>query len=63
MRGPAESSTGWDDYTGSNIVALLRELKVGPAHLVGQSNAAGAVAWAAAEAPDLVRSLTLIGPM
>jgi pimeloyl-ACP methyl ester carboxylesterase len=66
LRGLGESSTGWDDYTGaatgSDIVTLVRELNAGPAHLVGQSNAAGAVVWAVAEAPDLVRSLTLIGP-
>jgi pimeloyl-ACP methyl ester carboxylesterase len=66
VRGLGESSTGWDDYTGaatgSDVVALLHDLNAGPAHLVGQSNAAGAVVWAAAEAPDLVRSLTLIGP-
>ena len=66
LRGLGESSTGWDDYTGaatgSDIVAVLDTLKAGPAHLVGQSNAAGAVVWAAAEAPHLVRSLTLIGP-
>jgi pimeloyl-ACP methyl ester carboxylesterase len=66
LRGLGESSTGWSDYTGaatgSDIVALLRELNSSPAHLIGQSNAAGAVVWAAAEAPDLVRSVTLIGP-
>ena len=66
LRGLGESSTGWDDYTGaatgSDVVALLRTLHAGSAHLVGQSNAAGAVVWAAAEAPELVSSLTLIGP-
>jgi pimeloyl-ACP methyl ester carboxylesterase len=66
LRGLGESSTGWNDYTGaatgSDVVALLRELNAGPAHLIGQSNAAGSVAWAAAEAPDQVRSVTLIGP-
>jgi pimeloyl-ACP methyl ester carboxylesterase len=66
LRGLGESSTGWSDYTGaatgSDIVALLRELHAGPANLIGQSNSAGAVVWAAADAPDLVRSVTLIGP-
>src|SRR5436853_3965601 len=38
LRGLGESSTGWSDYTGaatgSDVVALLRELNAGPAHLV-----------------------------
>jgi pimeloyl-ACP methyl ester carboxylesterase len=66
LRGLGESSTGWDDYSaaavGADIVALLRELNAGPAHLVGGSMAAAAIAWAAAEAPDLVQSLVMIGP-
>lgn len=66
LRGLGESSAGWPDYSaaaiGSDVVALVRELDGGPAHLVGTSMGAAAVAWAAAEAPDLVRSLTLIGP-
>jgi pimeloyl-ACP methyl ester carboxylesterase len=66
LRGLGESSTGFSDYSaaavGSDVVALLRELDAGPARLVGQSMAAGAVAWAAAEAPAMVESLVLIGP-
>jgi pimeloyl-ACP methyl ester carboxylesterase len=66
LRGLGESSTGWDDYTaaatGADVLALVRELDAGPAHLVGNSAAAGAVVWAAAEAPELVRSLVLAGP-
>jgi pimeloyl-ACP methyl ester carboxylesterase len=66
VRGLGESTTGFSDYSaaavGSDVVALVRELDAGPARLVGQSMAAGAVAWAAAEAPDLVESLVLIGP-
>jgi pimeloyl-ACP methyl ester carboxylesterase len=66
LRGHGESSTGWDDYTtaavGSDIVALLHMLDAGPAVLIGTSAGAGASAWAAAEAPALVRGLVLIGP-
>jgi pimeloyl-ACP methyl ester carboxylesterase len=66
LRGQGESSTGWGDYSaaavGSDIVALLRELNAGPAHLIGTSMGAAGVAWAAAEAPDLVATLVLIGP-
>lgn len=66
LRGHGQSSVGWPDYTsaalGSDVVALVRHLDTRPAHLVGTSMGAAAVAWAAAEAPDLVGSLALIGP-
>ena len=66
VRGHGESSTGWPDYTvgaiGSDIVALIRSLAAGPATIVGASMAAGAAVWAAAEAPELVSRLVLIGP-
>ena len=66
LRGHGQSSVGWPDYTsaalGSDVVALVRHLDAGPAHLVGTSMGAAAVAWAAADAPDRVGSLSLIGP-
>lgn len=66
LRGMGESSTGWADYsvaaTGADILALLEELKAGPAIIVGTSYAAGAAAWAAAERPALFAGLVLIGP-
>ncbi len=66
VRGHGESSVGWQDYTvagvGSDIAALIRHLDAGPAVIVGDSMAAGAAVWAAAEAPELVRGLVLIGP-
>ena len=66
QRGMGESSTGWPDYSaaasGSDILALIDELDAGPAHLVGNSSAAGSAVWVAAEAPERVASLTLIGP-
>lgn len=66
LRGHGQSSVGWADYTssalGGDVVALVRHLDAGPAHLVGTSMGAAAVAWAAAEAPDHVGSLALIGP-
>lgn len=66
VRGMGESSTGWDDYSvagvGEDMVALLRELDAGPAVAVGTSMAAGAAVWAAAEAPEMVAGLALIGP-
>lgn len=66
LRGHGESSADWPVYTpedvGADIVALLRHLDAGPATVIGVSLAAGAAVWAAAEAPDLVRALVLIGP-
>lgn len=66
LRGMGESSIGWSDDSvagvGGDIVALLLALDAGPAIVVGTSMAAGAAVWAAAEAPDLMAGLVLIGP-
>jgi pimeloyl-ACP methyl ester carboxylesterase len=66
VRGHGETSVEWADYSvagiGSDIIALIRELNAGPAILIGTSMAAGAAVWAAAEAPDLVTGLVLLGP-
>jgi pimeloyl-ACP methyl ester carboxylesterase len=66
VRGHGESSTEWDDFSvagvGSDIVALVRKLGGGPAVIVGESMAAGASVWAAAEAPESVAGLILAGP-
>lgn len=65
VRGHGETSTGWSDYTvagvGLDIVALIRALDAGRAVIVGTSMAAGAAVWAAAEAPELIAGLVLIG--
>ncbi|HYN89566.1 MAG TPA: alpha/beta hydrolase [Ardenticatenaceae bacterium] len=66
VRGHGESSTEWPDFSvagvGADIVALVRELDAGPALVVGTSMAAGAAVWAAAEAPEVVAGMVLIGP-
>ncbi len=66
VRGHGESSTGWDDYSvagiGGDILALINHLGGGPAYVIGTSMAAGAAVWAAAEAPDCLRGMVLIGP-
>jgi len=66
VRGMGETSVEWDDYTvagvGADILALVRELEAGPAIVVGTSMAAGAAVWAAAEAPELIRGMVLVGP-
>lgn len=65
VRGHGESSVGWADVSvagvGADIVALVKQLG-GPAIVVGTSMAAGGAVWAAAEAPELVRGMVLIGP-
>jgi pimeloyl-ACP methyl ester carboxylesterase len=65
LRGHGESSVPWQTYdvpsVGSDLLALVEHLDAGAAHLFGTSFAAGAVVWAAAERPQSVRSLALIG--
>ena len=66
LRGHGESSTGWADYgseaAGADLVALLETLEAGPAVVIGNSFGAAPAVWAAAERPDLVAGLVLIGP-
>jgi pimeloyl-ACP methyl ester carboxylesterase len=66
VRGHGETSADWPDYSvagvGADIVALVRHLDRGPAIVVGNSMAAGASVWAAAEAPEAVSRLALVGP-
>ncbi len=66
LRGHGESSTGWPDYgseaAGHDLVALLDTLNAGPAVVIGNSFGAAPAVWAAAERPDLVAGLVLIGP-
>jgi pimeloyl-ACP methyl ester carboxylesterase len=65
VRGHGESSTEWSDFSvagvGSDIIALIRSLNAGPAVIIGTSMAAGAAVWAAAEAPEQVSGMVLIG--
>lgn len=66
LRGHGDSDATFDAFddvaAGGDVLALVRELGGGPAMLVGSSMGAGAAAWAAAEAPDLVAGLVLSGP-
>ena len=65
VRGHGETSTEWDDFSvaggGSDLVALIHHLNAGPAVIVGTSMSAGSAIWAAAEAPELVSGLVLVG--
>ena len=66
LRGHGESDATFEAYddvaAGTDVVALLAKLGGGPAILVGNSMGAGAAAWAAAEVPDRVAALVLVGP-
>jgi len=66
VRGMGKTSTEWDDFSvagiGKDMLALIRELDAGPAVVIGTSMAAGAAIWAAAEQPELVRGMILVGP-
>jgi pimeloyl-ACP methyl ester carboxylesterase len=66
LRGQGESSVPWDIYdvpsVGGDILGLINHLNAGPAHVIGTSFAPAPIVWAAAEHPDMFRSLVLISP-
>lgn len=66
MRGQGESSVHWPEYTpeavGSDYLALIEANQTGPTVLVGCSLSAAAAIWAAAENPQAVAGVVLIGP-
>src|ERR1700678_637821 len=65
LRGHGDSDTSFTSYgdveTAGDVVALIQELG-GPAVVVGNSMGAGAAAFAAAERPELIIALILVGP-
>jgi pimeloyl-ACP methyl ester carboxylesterase len=65
LRGHGDSSASWSSYTltdvGEDLLALIDHLDAGPAHAVGTSFSPGSMVWAAAERPEIFRSLVLIG--
>jgi len=65
LRGHGDSDATFDRYddvaTGGDLLALIRELG-GPAVVIGNSMSAGAAVWAAAEEPERICGLVLIGP-
>ena len=65
LRGHGDSDTTFASYgdaaTAGDVIALIEELG-GPAVLVGNSMAAGSAVLAAAERPELVSRLVLVGP-
>lgn len=65
LRGHGDSDTSFTEYgdaaTADDIAALISELG-GPAVVVGNSLAAGAAVVAAADHPELISGLVLVGP-
>jgi pimeloyl-ACP methyl ester carboxylesterase len=65
LRGHGESSMGWSSYTpeasGADLVALLSHLGQ-PAAVIANSFAAASAVWAAAESPQSITALGLLGP-
>lgn len=65
LRGHGDSDAGFPSYgdaeTAGDILALVNRLG-GPAVVIGNSMAAGAAVYAAAERPDAVAGLILLGP-
>jgi pimeloyl-ACP methyl ester carboxylesterase len=65
LRGHGDSDVSFSSYgdveTAGDIAALIEELG-GPAVIVGNSMAAGAATIVAADRPDLVAGLVLVGP-
>ncbi len=65
LRGNGDSDVMFTSYgdvdTADDVIALINELG-GPAVIVGNSMGAGAAALAAAQRPDLITGLVLIGP-
>jgi pimeloyl-ACP methyl ester carboxylesterase len=65
LRGHGDCDATFTSYgdveTADDIIALIEELE-GPAVVVGNSMGAGAAAYAAAERPDLISGLVLVGP-
>ena len=66
LRGMGGSTAGFQSYSasavGSDVVALMDALHMEQATIIGNSMAAAAGVWAAAEQPARVDSLVVIGP-
>ncbi len=65
LRGHGDSDAtfrSYDDVAASRDALALVEYLGGPAVLIGSSMGAGAAVWAAAERPEVVSGLVLIGP-
>lgn len=65
LRGHGESSAYWSAYdvpsVGKDILALIEHFGGKSAHVIGTSFSPASIVWAAVEAPESIKSLTLIG--
>ena len=65
LRGHGDSDATFSSYddvaAATDLLALIDQLR-GPALVVGNSMGAGAAVWAAAERPDLIAGIALLGP-
>ena len=66
LRGHGESTVEGTNFSvagvGADLVGLIDHLGSGPARILGDSMAAGAAVWLAAERPELVDRMVLMGP-
>lgn len=66
LRGHGESTAEGSDFSvagvGEDLGGLIGHLGAGSAKILGDSMAAGAAVWLAAERPELVDRLVLLGP-
>ncbi|MCB2199597.1 alpha/beta hydrolase [bacterium] len=66
LRGHDESSTTYSDYSskavGQDVVALIDTLKANEVALIGNSMGGPVSVWAAAERPDKVKGIVMLGP-
>lgn len=66
LRGHGESDTSFTSHddvaAASDLTALIRHLDAGPAVLVGNSMGAGAAVLVAADDPELVSAIVMLGP-
>lgn len=67
LRGHGDSDATFERVdpasVGADLLAVVEALGGGPAALVGNSAAAASAVWAAAESPDQVAALVLLGPV
>ena len=67
LRGHGESSTKWPTYSAQtvaqDVLALLDHLNLHQATLVGNSFAARAALYAAAQRPEQIKKVVMLGPV
>ncbi len=66
LRGHGDTSVPWPEYTteavAQDLLQLIDHLAKGPAIVVGNSFSAGVAVWTAAERPEVISGIAIIGP-